>query len=131
MLLLPYLRSKDPLLIWSMEACIDAGIYFLNKVSRGFHDTAEIILYFVWIFWWDMNTVKQFLYLEVSISQFEKTPVKYCWHWYWRILMFSLSLKSVKILHLGLFSIHALMMLALEPLWFLCIRSHRYISMAF
>ena len=76
MLVLPFLLSMDPLLLRSMEVSIDVRKYLLHKVPKGFHDSnAKIILYFLWIFWLNVNTVRLFCYLEVSISQFEKTPV--------------------------------------------------------
>ena len=76
-LVFPFLLSKDPLLLWSMEVCINVGKCLLYKVPKGFPDSnARIILYFVCIFWWNVNTVRQFCYWYVSISQFEKTTVK-------------------------------------------------------
>ena len=45
---LPFLLSEDPLLLWSMEVCINVGKYLLHKVPKGFPDlNAGMILYFV------------------------------------------------------------------------------------
>ena len=77
MMVLPFLLIKDQLLFRSMEVSINVGKYLLHKVPMGFHDSnVGIILYFVWIFWCIVNIVRQFCYLEISISKFEKTPVK-------------------------------------------------------
>ena len=76
MIVLPFLLSNDPLLLRSTEVYINVGKYLLYKVPKLFPDSnARLILYFVYIFWWNVNTVRQFCYLEVPISKFEMTPV--------------------------------------------------------
>ena len=77
MLVYPIQLSKDLPLLWSKEVYTNDGKYLLLKVPKRFSDRiAGIILYFVWISWWDMNTVRLFCYLKVSISKYEKTLVK-------------------------------------------------------
>ena len=76
MLILPFLLSKDPLLLWSIEVCSSVGKYLLHKVLKGFSKSyAGINLYFVWIFWWNVDTVRLFSYWWLFISKYEKTPV--------------------------------------------------------
>ena len=76
MLVLPFMMSKDPLLFRSMELSIYVGKYFLHKVCKRFYvRNAGNIMYFVYIFWLNVDTVRQFCYFEVSISKFETTHV--------------------------------------------------------
>ena len=170
-LVLPFLISKEPQR-FHMNVYINVTRYPLNKVLKRFPDGNDgryplnkvpkrfpdgndgIILYFLWIIWRNVNTVRQFGYWLVSISQFEKTPVKEdtcqrrhlskktpvredtcqrrhlsrcCMDWSWPIVMFSLSSKTVNKLHWGLFFIDAAMMCALGPLE-MTMYVHIYIS---
>ena len=44
-LVLPFLLSKDQLLHWSMEVCLNVGKYLLHKVPKGFPDSNAGIIY--------------------------------------------------------------------------------------
>ena len=48
-LVLPILLSKDPLLLSSMDVCINVGKYFFHKVPRGFPNSNIYIYIYMFV----------------------------------------------------------------------------------
>ena len=101
-----------------MEVCINVMKYLLHKVPKGFPDSnVRKIFYSASIFWQNVNTVRQFCYWGVSISQFEKTPVKMLQGFVLANSHVFTELEDCEESPKGAFIHDAAVMWALEPLW--------------